>query len=115
LLTWNQAEGCGQLVSGMADAVYVVQEQKSNPPRLGVATETVANGLRITAITAGSVAENAGLKVADVMLEVAAQPAKNVQVLRNVVQRTVPGTWLPLKIKRGNDELEIVARFPARP
>ncbi len=115
LLTWNQAEGCGQLVSGMADAVYVVQEQKTNPPRLGVATEIVANGLRITAITADSVAESAGLKVADVILEVAAQPAKNVQVLRNVVQRTVPGTWLPLKIKRGNDELEIVARFPAQP
>jgi uncharacterized iron-regulated protein len=115
LLTWSQAAGCGELTNGMADAVYVVQEQRSNPPRLGVATETVANGLRITAITAGSVAESAGLKVGDVILEVAAKPAKNVQVLRNVVQRTVPGTWLPLKIRRASDEMDIVARFPVVP
>lgn len=115
LLTWNQADGCGQLASGMADAAYVVQEPKTNPPRLGVATESAANGLRITAITAGSIAESAGLKTGDVILEVAAQPAKNLQVLRNVVQRMVPGTWLPLKIKRASDDLEIVARFPALP
>jgi len=66
----------------------------------------------LTSIAAGSIAEAAGLKKDDVIVEVAGRPASNVQALRNVVQRQVPGTWLPLKVKRGEVELEVVARFP---
>jgi len=30
------------------------------------------------------------------------------------VQRQAPGTWLPLKVKRGSETLELIAKFPAR-
>lgn len=112
LLTWERAESCAGLGKGFADALYLVEEPKGNPPRLGVGTDLDKDGLRITAITPGSIAEASGLKTGDVILEVAGQPAKSILVLRSVVQRQVPGTWLPLKIRRGGSEMEIVARFP---
>lgn len=115
LLTWEHADSCADLGKGFADALYLVEQPKDNPPRLGVATEALAGdqpGLRITRVMAGSVAESAGLKSGDVILEVAGQPAKSLQTLRTAVQRQAPGTWLPLKIRRDAGALEIVARFP---
>ena len=32
--------------------------------------------------------------------------------LIEIIQRQAPGTWLPLKILRGDSELELLARFP---
>lgn len=113
LMTWERDESCADLGKGYADALYLVDPPKSNPPRLGVATEQEKDGLRITQVTAGSVAEAAGLQSGDVIVGVAGQPAKSILILRAVVQRQVPGTWLPLKIRRAGGELEIVARFPA--
>jgi len=112
LLTANPADGCKPLQPGLADAVFMVGDPDLDPPRLGVGTEPAAAGVRLTSIAAGSIAEAAGLKKDDVIVEVAGRPASNVQALRNVVQRQVPGTWLPLKVKRGEVELEVVARFP---
>lgn len=113
LMTWERDEPCADLGKGYADALYLVESPKGNPPRLGVATEQEKEGLRITQVTTGSVAEAAGLKTGDVIVEVAGQPAKSILILRSVVQRQISGTWLPLKIKRGGSELEIVARFPS--
>lgn len=112
LLTWGSTENCASLGGNFADALYLVEPPKSNPPRLGVGTDADKDGLRITQVMAGSIAEAAGLKTGDVILEVAGQPAKSILVLRSVVQRQVPGTWLPLKVRRDGKELEIVARFP---
>lgn len=112
LLTWERGESCASLGKGFADALYLVEAPKSNPPRLGVATEQEKEGLRIKQVNAGSIAEAAGLKGGDMIIEVAGQPAKSILTLRAAVQRQTPGTWLPLKIRRGGEELEIVARFP---
>jgi uncharacterized iron-regulated protein len=113
-LTWDQQRACADIGRGLADAVYVATEPAGPAPRLGVATEAEKDGrLKITQITAGSVAETAGLKAGDVIVQIAGQPAKGLQMLRTIVQRQTPGTWLPLKIRRGGEEIEIVARFPA--
>lgn len=112
LLTWGRSESCAELGKGYADGLYLVEPPQSNPPRLGVGTDADKDGLRITQVMAGSIAEAAGLKAGDVILEVAGQPAKSLLVLRSIVQRQVPGTWLPLKVRRDGKELEIVARFP---
>jgi len=116
LLTWDQSDACSGITPGLADAVYVVRPPAANPPRLGVAMEPHkgrdAEGIRIADVAAGSVAEQAGLKRGDVVVAVAGRPAK-IDVLRAIVQRQPPGTWLPLKVKRGSEELELVARFPA--
>ncbi|MBU0750665.1 MAG: ChaN family lipoprotein [Gammaproteobacteria bacterium] len=118
LLTWNQAEACAGITPGLADAVYVVRAPAANPPRLGIAMEPhrdgAGAGIRLADITPGSVAAQAGLRVGDVIVTVAGQPAK-IAGLRAVVQRLPAGAWLPLKVKRGNEEIEIVARFPAAP
>ena len=118
LLTWNHADDCAGIVRGLADAVHVVREPAVNPPRLGVAMESLASGsgsgIRISGITAGSVAEQAGLKSGDVILEMAGRPAR-IDTLRALVQRQPAGTWLPLKIRRGSEELDLVARFPTAP
>jgi uncharacterized iron-regulated protein len=114
LLTWDQADACSGIVAGMADAVYVVKPPAANPPRLGVAMEPAKEGIRIASVQAGSVAEQAGLKAGDLIVSVAGQPAK-IDPLRALVQRQPAGTWLPLKVRRGAEEIEIVARFPAQP
>ncbi len=114
LITWDQGISCGHIAKGIADAVYVVREPAGPAPRLGVATESAKSGhLKITEVTAGSVADKAGLKSGDIIVDIAGQRSTGLQMLRNFVQRQTPGTWLPLKIRRGGDELEIIARFPA--
>ncbi len=112
LLTWDRTEGCADLGKEFADAIYLVEQPKSNPPRLGVSTEQVGDSLRIASVMPDSVAERAGLKVGDVIIEVAGRPVKGIQTLRTAVQRQAPGAWLPIKVRRENGELEIIARFP---
>lgn len=117
LLTWDHADTCAHIAKGVADAVQIVEPPKQNPPRLGIATDGTGDGkdgVRIATVVAGSVAERAGLKVGDVLLEIAGQPIKDFMTVRTAVQRQAPGTWLPIKVRRGKEELEIVARFPAQ-
>jgi uncharacterized iron-regulated protein len=116
LLTWDHADPCAHIAKGLADAVQIVEPPKQNPPRLGIATDEAGNGkegVRIATVVAGSIAEQAGLRADDVLLEIAGQPVKDFMTVRAAVQRQAPGTWLPMKIRRGTAELEIVARFPA--
>jgi uncharacterized iron-regulated protein len=116
LLTWDQDDSCKHIVKGLADALYVVAPPTPNPPRLGIATDSAApgkDGVRIASVTAGSIAEQAGLKADDIVLEIAGRPVKDFMTVRAAVQRQAPGTWLPIKVRRGTEEMEIVARFPA--
>jgi uncharacterized iron-regulated protein len=116
LITWDQGNSCKHIARGLADALYVVAPPKPNPPRLGIATDTHGYGgpgIRITSVAAGSIAEQAGIRTGDILLEMAGQPVKNFLTVRAAVQRQAPGTWLPMKVRRGETELEIIARFPA--
>ncbi len=114
LLTWDHQRTCADITRGLADAVYVVRPPAGPSPRLGVATEPAKSGeLKVTEVTAGSIAEKAGLRAGDVIVEIAGRRSTGLQMLRNIVQRQTPGTWLPLKVRRGGEEVEIVARFPA--
>lgn len=112
LLTWNSQRSCQALGKNFAEALYLIEVPKENPPRLGVETEQAGEWLRIVSVLSGSVAEAAGLKKGDLIVAIAGRPAKNLMTLRTLVQRQTPGTWLPLRIRRGDEELEIVARFP---
>lgn len=115
LVTWDAEGRCEGYKAGMADAAYVVRAPQSNPPRLGIAMEAVTGGIRIAQVTAGSVAEQAGLMAGDVVAEAAGVTIRSPQVMRQTVERQAPGTWLPLKVRRDGQELEIVARFPPAP
>ena len=116
LLTWNHADACAHIAKGVADAVQIVEPPKRNPPRLGIATDGTKvgkEGVRIVSVLAGSVAQRAGLKAGDVLVEIAGLPVKDFMTVRTAVQRQAPGTWLPMKVRRGKAEVEIVAHFPA--
>lgn len=107
---------CKDLAPGLADAVFALPEAaraKPEPPRLGVRLEEKDGVVRIVDVTAGSLAERTGLKAGDQIVEVAGLPVtRTVRVIASI--RTQPaGTWLPLRVKRGDDTLELVVRFPA--
>lgn len=112
LVTWNQDEDCAGIVDGLADAVRIVAPPASNPPRLGISMEAEKGGIRIASVVAGSIAEKAGIKAGDLVVEVRGLPLRDMQGLRFAVQQQTPGTWLPLKVKRGSEEIELIARFP---
>jgi uncharacterized iron-regulated protein len=114
LLTWDHQTACTK-TAGLADALYVTRPPALNPPRLGISMEDDKMGIRIAEVQKNSVADQAGLKAGDVLLEVAGRPAKSMQDVRGAVQRQAPGTWLPMRVKRGGEELEIIARFPPEP
>lgn len=119
LLPWDRSEECKDLLPGLADAVFGLDARSSasaaDRPRLGVTIEPAQDGVRILRVEKGSIAEAAGIRVGDAVSEIAGVAAKTTGDMIEVVQRQAPGTWLPLKVRRGGETLELVAKFPARP
>ena len=117
LLPWESNKACGQLVAGIADAVFgVASYVKTDGPqrqRLGIQFEMAQKGARILKIEKGSVAETAGLKDKDIIIEIAGLEVKKINNVIEAVKRQAPGTWLPLKVTRGSETIEIIARFSA--
>lgn len=109
---------CSRLRAGLADAVFALPVQaasKPEPPRLGVRLQDEDGGVRIAAVTAGSLADRTGLKEGDRVMEIAGLPAKQTGIVSAAVRRQPPGTWLPLRVQRGGDTLDFVVKFPATP
>lgn len=115
LSTWEREAPCGEIEPGVADALYVIDAQPRDPPRLGISMQANGVGVRIGEVREGSVAAQAGLRAGDLVLEVAGRRAKGPDDIRLAVQRQPAGTWLPLRVKRADEELELVARFPTDP
>ncbi len=118
LLPWDRGAECKKLVAGLADAVFGLAEpadaRAQARPRLGVYLEAVNEGVRILKVEKGSPAEAAGVRDGDLLSEIAGVTPKQVGDVVEVVQRQAPGTWLPLKVRRGAATLELVAKFPPR-
>lgn len=115
LLPLSAGGECKDLRAGLADAVFMLPAQvaaKPAPPRLGVQLEEHEGGVRILAVTAGSLAEQTGLKRGDLILEMAGRPVQKVLVAIGLVRLQPAGTWLPLRVKRGEEALELVVKFP---
>jgi uncharacterized iron-regulated protein len=117
LLPWDADRPCKDLDGKIADAVFGIDTggESSGPPkpRLGVLLEPDKVGAKIGDVLPGSVAEAAGLKKGDVVTVAAGQPVRVPGDLTSAVQRTGPGTWLPVTVKRGSRTKELVAKFPA--
>jgi len=118
LIPWDASAQCGELPSGLATAVFGVPAALpalAAPPRrlLGISIETVPDGVRVKSVNPGSVAEVAGLRVQDVIVEAAGAPVKGSAALQSAVQSAAPGVWLPLKARRQGETIELVAKFPA--
>lgn len=113
LFTWDR--DCAELKPGLADAVFIKAPERRDqpPPRLGIALSPHDQGVRIVEVMADSVAERAGLKADDILINAAGREIMGLEEVRTLVRRQAPGTWLPLKVRRGDRELELVAKFPA--
>lgn len=117
LLPWERGGDCSRLTAGYADAVFGVAADDakgaaSQRPRLGVQIETVGERVRVQRVEKGSIAEAAGVREGDIVREAAGVAVKEPRDLRAVVERQAPGTWLPLKIERQGETLDIIAKFP---
>lgn len=117
LLPWDSDKSCKQLVTGVADAVFGVLPHvpelfRPQFQRLGIRYEMGRGGAVVLQVEKNSIAEAANLMVSDVIVEMAGVTIKVTDDVINVVKRQAPGTWLPIKIKRDNQDMEIVAQFP---
>lgn len=117
LLPVSAALPCAELPYGLADAVFAVPPRPTDPippPRLGVRLETHPEGTRILVVTAGSLAESTGLLADDIIVEAAGAPAPKMAMVISTIRNLPPGTWMPLKVKRGDETLDVVVKFPAK-
>ncbi len=108
---------CDELRPGLADAVFALpQLAKAKPesPRLGVQLEESNRTVRIVDVTAGSLAERTGLKAGDQIVEVASLPVNRPLLVVAAIRLQPAGTWLPLRVKRGEETLDLVVKFPAK-
>ena len=63
---------------------------------------------------AKSVAAAAMLEKDDIIVEAAGVAVAKTAELIEIIGRQAPGTWLPLKVRRGDKALELVAKFPPK-
>ena len=102
-------------LSGIADAVFAVPALPASappPPRLGVRIERTEDGVRIVDVVKGSLAEATGLRAGDRIVSMAgANIARTGEVIR-AVRAQPPGTWLPMRIRRDGQEIDLTVKFP---
>lgn len=119
LLPVESGTPCRDLPGGMAQAVFalapVPAAKTAAKPLLGVRLEPGSDGVRIADVTAGSVAEKAGLRAGDVLREVASRPVKESRDVIAAVARQAPGTWLPVTVARDGGQIDLIAKFPPEP
>jgi len=117
LLPWGADADCSDLTADLATAVFGLPAEQPGPaapppPLLGVQIEDAPAGIRVVAVSPGSVAATSGLQADDVLTEAAGTPVKTTGELKAIVVRMAPGTWLPLKATRKGKSIELIAKFP---
>ncbi len=120
LIPWDTEFDCSYIDKKFADAVVGLRislssqkNEQQERPRLGVYLEKGETGVVIKRVVPGSLAEQNSLKEADVIVEMASRSVTEVEQVVDSVKSMQLGTWLPMKIKRGKDQvLDIVVKFP---
>ncbi len=119
LIPWDPEFECDYIQKNFADAViglkafrFSEQRGPNDGPRLGVYLDAGENGVVIKDIVPDSVAEGLGLKPGDLIVGMAGSKITEVEQVIDIVKSTHFGTWLPLKVKRADAMLDLVAKFP---
>jgi len=114
LLPVRAGEDCTKL-DGIADAVFAISTLPSSappPPRLGVRIEQTKDGIGVVEVVKGSLAERSGLRAGDRFVSIAGAAVAGVDDVIRAVQEQPAGTWLPMRVRRGKKEIDLVAKFP---
>jgi len=117
LLPVDTRQDCESIRQGFADGVYAIPEiprDQPPPPRLGVRLEEVEGSVTLANVSAGSLAEQTGLKPGDRIVSIAGVPVVKMISLISAVRLQPDGTWLPMQIRRGTETLDVVIKFPPR-
>ena len=115
LLPVDPRHDCASLKPGLADAVFAMPTLPLDgpaPPRLGVRLEQVEGGVLLADVTAASLADRSGLQRGDRIVSLAGVPVMRVGNVVTAVRMQPAGTWLPLQVRRGEDTLDLVIKFP---
>ncbi|HEY9081548.1 ChaN family lipoprotein [Magnetovibrio sp.] len=120
LTPWDQLRKCDELRAPdgtpAADVVFGIEHtadmMEPEKPKLGVLIEGTDQGVRIDKVVSGSIGEAAGLQKDDLIVSAAGVKVSKSGDLVAIIKSMNPGTWLPMNIRRGQDSLEIIARFP---
>jgi len=119
LIPWDDQIGCDDLQPGFADAIFGLASRTAavdaERPRLGVYLEPSEAGVKVAKVVEHSVAADTGLKVGDYIVELAGGAVRNVDEVISKVQGMAFGTWLPLTVRRGEERIALIAKFPPRP
>lgn len=107
---------CTELRAGLAEAVFAVPPQAAapEPPRLGVSLSDGERGVQVVEVSPGSLAEQSGVRAGDLIVELAGSPIAKAATVAAAVKKQPAGTWLPLRVRREGEVIELVVRFPAR-
>lgn len=118
-LPWDGEGGCADLTASLADAIFGLEKRPAPPapdrPRLGISIDRGEAGILVREVVGGSIAEDAGFRAGDVIVRIAGLAATDAGSVAAVVRRQAPGTWLPIQVRRGDQTLDLVAKFPPRP
>jgi uncharacterized iron-regulated protein len=117
LLPFDADAQCSDVEPKVADAIFALPTSTAEPappPRLGVSLESADGAVRIAGVEAGSLAEKSGLQAGDRIVSVAGETASSVTRVISAVRTAPAGTWLPMQVRRGNDTIELVVKFPPK-
>ncbi|MGE5525606.1 MAG: ChaN family lipoprotein, partial [Rhodospirillaceae bacterium] len=115
LLPSQRNENCSELKTGLADAIFSIPRAPDEPPqrpRLGVELGGKNGTVEIVAVTPGSLAEQSNLRKGDRIVAIAGAAVKSAARVAAAVRAQPPGTWLPMQVRRGEETLDVVVRFP---
>jgi len=118
-LAWDGSLECDALKRNVVDYAFgispnFVPGDEEEKPKLGVYLELGEGGVLIKKVVPDSVAEKAELKPDDIIINIAGMKVEKVADVVDAVQRTAFGTWLPLVVKRGDGQKEVVAKFEVK-
>lgn len=118
LVPWDEELSCEDLTPDFAFAVFgvapTVAVEAEDKPRLGVYLEPHDKGVKVVKVVEHSVAASSGIAAGDVIVALAGNSVSNMSDVVSVVQRMMPGTWLPVSLLRDGKPVYVVAKFPAK-
>ena len=86
----------------------------ANSGFLGVSLEEAEGGARIIEVVGDSAAAKAGLRVHDIVTLIADTPIIDSETMINIIRRHKPGDVVPIKVRRGEQDLEFKATLGNR-